>query len=372
MSFLILFALLFIIATLGVFWFTGSVVAKTGINVKTKKARTIRLALSIAFLAVSFVWRLILIILLHLLIVYALVELIAKITKIAFKNINFANKFPVLKTIYRFSVIPFLITAIILGYGFYNMNNVVRTDYTVESNKLKNNYKVVLITDTHYNTIQNPAVLKEKVGEINAINPDVVLLGGDMVEEGTSKAAMEELFNTLGKIKTKYGIYYVYGNHDRQLYSSAANYTSDQLNGAITKNGIKILRDESVKINDDLVLIGREDRGYRKNDYNRLSAEKLLKNVGNEFALVLDHQPNGFSEATKAGADLQLSGHTHAGQIFPLGTVAELFGVMMRYGEYDEGNGKLIVSSGFTGWGFPLRTESSSEYVVVNLKSDKN
>ncbi len=94
----------------------------------------------------------------------------------------------------------------------------------------------------------------------------------------------------------------------------------------------------------------------------------MLKDIDrSRFIIVADHQPVGAEENAAAGVDLELSGHTHAGQIFPIGYFTEVSGGM-NYGEYQEGDCRVIVSSGTTGWGFPIRTQGKCEYVVVHLR----
>ena len=121
------------------------------------------------------------------------------------------------------------------------------------------------VSYTHL-TIQSPDILKNKIEEINALNPDVIVLGGDIVEEGTSKASMQEVFRVLGGLKSTYGTYYVYGNHDRQLYadvtSHSRKYTEQELVQAIETNSITILCDDWVPVGDELILAGREDASY--------------------------------------------------------------------------------------------------------------
>ncbi|MGN0252392.1 MAG: metallophosphoesterase [Oliverpabstia sp.] len=228
-------------------------------------------------------------------------------------------------------------------------------------------YKIVLITDTHYGTIQNTDVLKNKIDEINAQNPDIALLGGDIVEEGMSKEAMEEAFQVLGRIQAKYGVYYVYGNHDRQPYTRNKSYTDEELANAIQSNGITILEDSFVEINHDLILAGRGDAAWR-NTSGRATVEEILQGADREkYIIVADHQPIEAEENDMQGVDMELSGHTHAGQIWPVGLLSEMIGIL-NYGEYQTGNCNVIVSSGFTGWGYPVRTEEHCEYVVVNIK----
>lgn len=94
----------------------------------------------------------------------------------------------------------------------------------------------------------------------------------------------------------------------------------------------------------------------------------MLKDIDrSQFIIVADYQPVGAEENAAAGVDLELSGHTHAGQIFPIGYFTEVSGGM-NYGEYQEGDCRVIVSSGIAGWGFPIRTQGKCEYVVVHLR----
>lgn len=261
-----------------------------------------------------------------------------------------------------------MVTAVFLVYGSWNMNHVVRTEYNVATDKNIGNYKILLITDTHYDTIQDTKVLKEKVNEMNAEAPDIVILGGDIVEEDTSKEAMQEVFQILGGLENTYGIYYVYGNHDRQPYTEQRSYTDEELENAILENQITILEDSYEVINDELILAGRADAAWG-NSSNRASVEEILADVDREkYIIMADHQPIEAEENNAQGVDLELSGHTHAGQLWPVGVLSELTGVL-NYGEYQEENCKVIVSSGFTGWGYPIRTEEHCEYVLINVTS---
>ena len=85
------------------------------------------------------------------------------------------------------------------------------------------------------------------------------------------------------------------------------------------------------------------------------------------YVVLLDHQPVQSEENARQGVDLQLSGHTHAGQLIPIGYINALTGAL-NYGEYERGGCKVIVSSGMAGWGFPFRTQEKCEYVVIHLK----
>jgi predicted MPP superfamily phosphohydrolase len=274
----------------------------------------------------------------------------------------------ILRIACRSGILTVGIVSLVVFIGCMNMVQITKTEYIVLSEKLSTDYRVVLITDTHYDTIQKPEAIKDMVKEISVLQPDFVVLGGDIVEENTSKEAMEEAFRVLSTIKNRFGIYYVYGNHDRQPYTEKRTYTDDELNKAIEASGITILKDRHITVNQELVLVGRDDAAWG-NQSMRASSENVLKgSKRNLFTIILDHQPVDIEENAKLGVDLQLSGHTHAGQIFPIGFLNSLSGTL-NYGEYKQGNMKVIVSSGAAGWGFPIRTQGKCEYVVVNLES---
>ena len=331
------------------------------------KISAVVLAVFIA-LACRNMWSVRTVIILHLLAFALLFDVIALFTKVICHNRQPGKLYRFGRRLYGCGLLPIAAAALLLIYGFFNMNHVLKTEYLLETEKNLGNYKVVLITDTHYGTIQDTEVLKNKIEEINMQNPDIVVLGGDIVEEGTSKEQMQEVFQVLGGITNHYGIYYVYGNHDRQPYTQNRSFTNEELEHAITENGIVILEDDYVEIRDDLVIAGRGDAAWG-NVSGRASTEEILDGIDREKYIILaDHQPVEAEENSEQGVDLKISGHTHAGQVWPVGILSELAGIL-NYGEYQEGACKVIVSSGFTGWGYPIRTEEHCEYVVVNIES---
>ncbi|MDE7297756.1 MAG: metallophosphoesterase [Lachnospiraceae bacterium] len=268
------------------------------------------------------------------------------------------------RILYRSGALALLGSALLLGYGAYNMRHIVSTEYKISTQKPIGSYHIILITDTHYDTIQDTSLLKEKAEEISGLHPDIVILGGDIVEEGTSKESMQEVFRVLGGIKSTYGTYYVYGNHDLQPYSGTKQYSREELEAAARAGGVRILRDESVEFGGELILAGRDDAAWEGNSGRASSAEILSGADRGKYIILVDHQPRDFEGNEVAGVDLMLSGHTHAGQVWPAGTILELLG-NYNYGLYRQGSSTLIVSSGFTGWGYPLRTQANCEYVQI-------
>ena len=297
---------------------------------------------------------------------------ILQIPNLLIKNIGRNIKSKVIRAwnfIHAIQIIPLVLTVIILIVGYANIHNVIKTEYTVYTDKpiSDGGYRIALVADVHYGISLDYDALVEKCNEISENDPDILVLCGDIVDDHATMKEMQEVFFALSTVKTKYGIYYVYGNHDRQLYSNSPAYTEKELENVITDCGIKILRDEVDYINDDFVIVGREDRGYNRAE--RAEISDILSQIDPEtFVLTLDHQPNEYVENSDAGTDLILSGHTHAGQLWPLNYFMDIIKFNdANYGLYTYGDMSAIVTSGFAGWGFKVKTAAPSEYVIIDI-----
>ncbi len=276
------------------------------------------------------------------------------------------------KILHYSRILPIIACVAVLIYGFVNMGIIVKTDYSFSDQKVTktDGYKIALITDAHYDTVQDTEVFRAAIDEISALDPDIVILAGDIVDESTSKEKMQECFAVIGNIDARYGTYFVYGNHDRQAYMGIwdRTYTDQELTSAIEDAGITILTDEVSIINNDLMLIGRQDPSNVEGE--RTTVEDIVAgyDLKDYYTIVLDHQPekSEFSKNAELKIDLQLSGHTHGGQIFPVGLFLSMIGTP-NYGQYQVEDFTAIVSSGITGWGYPFRTESICEYVIISV-----
>ena len=130
------------------------------------------------------------------------------------------------------------------------------------------------------------------------------------------------------------------------------------------------MEDETALIGEELCVAGRRDRtDARRDEMERKSSEELLADVSEQrFCILTDHQPREMEENEQAGYDLMLSGHTHAGQMWPVGLITTLFDKdTFNYGRKTIGDMELIVSSGIGGWGYAFRTGKHSEIVVVHV-----
>lgn len=273
--------------------------------------------------------------------------------------------------LYCSGLIPVLCTAFILGYGYWNMHRVVRTDYHIGTHKdiREEGYRIAMISDLHYGLTMGAKELQAYAVEIEAARPDMVVLCGDIVDEGTTKGQMEEAMSILGTIESPLGTYFVHGNHDKTRYAGNPNFTAEELERAIREAGIHILADERVRVTQDFTVVGRDDRSFPRNG-RRKEVDELLEGARqDDFILLLDHQPCELPAVDKAGCDLMLSGHTHAGQIWPAGLISQGTGMVeLNYGYRRLDHLQAIVSSGIAGWGYPVRTSRHCEYVVVTVE----
>ena len=260
-----------------------------------------------------------------------------------------------------------LFTLAVSAYAVVNMQTIVPAYHTYSSKKLSNTYKVIFFSDLHYGSSQSEQTVRNALQKIKEEQPDYLLLGGDIVDEHTTKEEMNSIFRWIGELGVP--AYYIYGNHDRQdrgSYLGGKNYTEEELNDAITRSGITILYNDWTQAADDLVFLGMEDPSRPD---KRIKVKDLRPRPDNAFVLCLEHTPYQNDDIAEMNADLQLSGHTHAGQLFPLRWIYELIG-LNTYGEYMIDDTRLYVSPGITGWYLPLRNEVHCNYEVITLQPE--
>ena len=252
------------------------------------------------------------------------------------------------------SIITSFLSLIFLIYGIINMQVVTPKYISIESEKLNNEYKAVFISDMHIGSSQSLKTSKNTINKIKTINPDFVFLGGDIIDTLTKKDEISEVLNEFKDIDAKK--YYIDGNHDVE-----SKYYNE-LKQCLINNDITIVKDEFISLAPDLTLLGREDDSVKE----RTSIDELVNPYTDTFLIALDHQPSKFKDNCKAKVDLQLSGHTHAGQLFPLRMIYDT--KIYAYGEYKYNDSILNVSSGASGWLIPFRTEIGCQFEVINLK----
>ena len=310
------------------------------------------------------------IVIMHFIVFLALADLAVFIARKATQGHNIA--YPRwLKIAYRSGAAALAMTLLVCGYAKYNMYHVVRTAYDVTIDKpLSEDLTVAMIADLHYGLSLDARQLQAVADAMEKEKPDAVILCGDLVDESSTLEGMREAFSILGGIKSRYGVYYVYGNHDKSRYEDFAQYTNPQLVEAIEGSGITILYDQAVALRDDVILVGRADK--LDSNGTRKAVDDILGETDRTKAIIVaDHQPSDYGSLEKAGCDLVVSGHTHGGQTFPLGFLNDLIGFSeLNYGYQKQGGLNAIVTSGVAGWGYDMRTEHHSEYVVIHITGE--
>ena len=197
--------------------------------------------------------------------------------------------------------------------------------------------------------------------KLSKIDTDLFVIVGDFVDDDTSKTDMIKGCEALSLLKPKYGVYYVFGNHDRGYFNNR-EYTGDDLVNELKKNNVKVLVDEVIE-HDKFYIIGREDKRR-----NRKTIDELVDGLSNKYKIVLNHQPTDYDNE-KDKVDLVLSGHTHGGQLLPLGPIGRLSGNDSEYGLKKINNTNFIVTSGISDWSIHFKTGTKSEYVIINIKN---
>ena len=252
-------------------------------------------------------------------------------------------------------------------YGTLNAGFIREKGVTYTAEGLTQTHTFAFVSDIHAGSAQSGDTLRDLCRAINAAAPEFVILGGDVTDELTSREQMQETYQILSEIEAP--VYFIYGNHDRQPgahYTGGRSYQDGELTDAIEGAGIRILSDEYVKISEDLILLGREDISAD----SRRPWEDLRNPYEGEGALVVaDHQPYDKEQLRAEVSALQISGHTHAGQLFPLEFIYRIIG-LPTYGEFEEPGTTLFVSSGANDWMIPIRTERRCEWILVTLQPE--
>ena len=273
------------------------------------------------------------------------------------------------------------IVIIISFSGIYHAKHIKVTPYKITVDKSApdmDSLKIVLLADTHFGYNSGAVHAQEIVDKINEQNPDLVCIAGDIFDnEYDALDDPDQLVKIFRQLKSQYGVYAVYGNHDIDekilagftFGSGREKKVSDpRMDEFVKRAGMKLLRDESVCIDQSFYLYGRPDAEKVGRGISRRKTPKELVN-GMDLkkpVIVLDHEPRQLEELNQVGVDLDLCGHTHDGQLFPGNIIIHLFW-KNPYGYRKVGNAHQIVTSGVGLFGPNMRVGTKAEIVVVNV-----
>ena len=223
----------------------------------------------------------------HLLVVMLLFELL---------NLGL-KRFPIYRISFTTGILGIVVTALFLGYGYYNIKHVVATTYDLKSDKVED-LKILEIADLHMSTSLSVTELQKYCDEMSQLNADLVVLTGDIFDENTPLDDMVNASKALASINNQQGIYYVYGNHDNGSHAfSDSEFGPEDVRVTLEKNGIVVLEDAVVSL-DNINIIGRKDASFWGTN-PRLSTSQLLEmipeNKRGNYTIMLDHQPLNLS-----------------------------------------------------------------------------
>jgi predicted MPP superfamily phosphohydrolase len=263
-------------------------------------------------------------------------------------------------------VCVFGLVGIVLIAGHINslLPRVVTLDLSIarKASKLKQ-LNIVAVSDIHLGTIVGRSRIDHIVERINSLDPDLVLLPGDIVDEDLAPVIKQNLGEALSGIKSRLGVFAVTGNHEYiGGVEDACRY--------LVAHHITMLRDQSVLIADSVFLVGREDRSSNRfpGGHPRKELAELMRSVDRNYPVILmDHQPFGLEEAVAQNIDLQISGHTHDGQLWPVNYIVDRV-YELPWGYKKTGNTNFYVSDGVGTWGPPVRVGNRPEIVNIHVK----
>jgi len=261
-------------------------------------------------------------------------------------------------------IFGWITTLLITGLGYLNAR-YPRIHYqdVMINKKIEggNQLKIALVTDLHIGAIIGKKRVSELIDQINKLAPNLVIFAGDVVDHNPLFAKMENIGPEFSRLNPSLGVFAVAGNHEFIGHAEVSiNY--------LQEFGVQYIRDEIVNIQDKILIAGRDDRERKQHEgIARKPIEEILDGVNGNLPLILvDHQPVEYNQVENLGVDLMVSGHTHKGQLWPLGYITKLV-FENDYGLMVKGKTSFYTSSGYGSWGPPIRTGNRPELVVLNV-----
>lgn len=284
---------------------------------------------------------------------------------------------------YGLGILVFALSIFFTTYGAIHSRHIVRNEMDVHLTKgfgQEKPLKVALISDLHMGYSVGVKRIEDMVDKVNAENPDIIVIAGDIFDN--EYEALEDdrkLIEIFQRMKARLGVYGIYGNHDVKSLL-IGGFTVSPVKEAcrdprfdefMKEANVTMLEDESVLVDDSFYLVGRLD-GERAGDGtdNRATIKELMDQIDHfddtKPVIVLNHEPDDFDQAIQQKVDLMLSGHTHAGQFFPL-TISTPFKWENEWGIYEKEGFINVTSCGVGVYGPDLRSFTNSEYMILNV-----
>jgi len=262
-------------------------------------------------------------------------------------------------------ILVFFITISLISYGAWNARHPLTRNYEITIPKAAGSLEtlhVVMVSDIHLGNIINNRYLTKLVNRINQLEPDVLLLAGDMIDSKVDVLVNQNMIANFARLRPRYGTYAILGNHEYfdQKPEVAMQY--------LEQGKVHILRDQWTLVADSFYLVGRDDLSRKRyTGTSRLDLDTIMAGINHNLPiLLLDHQPHSLQDGVEQGADLQLSGHTHLGQLFPNNLLTKRI-YELDWGYLRKESLQIIVSCGIGTWGPPVRIGNHPEIVNITI-----
>jgi predicted MPP superfamily phosphohydrolase len=267
--------------------------------------------------------------------------------------------------LYGQGLVIIILSIAVIALSLVHARQIVLLNYTIDLEKkfAVDSVRIMLVTDLHLGTATNETTLAMIKKTVQEQQPDYLVLGGDIFDESTSDPLLEAAYRTFSELAKELDIIYILGNHE--YIRNGEEVIVENMKRA----GVEVLLDDVMFMKEGFYFVGRTDK-YQSmmSSDKRASLSQIAKEVDFTYPVILlDHQPVELKEAKELGYDVVLSGHTHAGQFFPMSFFAGFLNERL-YGLDKEDNFYTIVSSGTGVWGMAIRNASNSEIVILDIK----
>jgi len=259
----------------------------------------------------------------------------------------------------------FCATLCLIIYGTWNARHPVTRNYEItipKTNPTLETLQVVMVSDIHLGNIITNQHLTKFINRINQLEPDIVLLAGDVIDSKVDVLINQHMIANFGRLRPKLGTYAILGNHE--YFDQKPDVVIEYLK----QGNVQVLRDNWLLIADSFYLVGRDDLSkQRYTGTSRQDLAAVMTGINHALPIILlDHQPHSLQDGVEQGADLQLSGHTHLGQLFPNNLFTKNL-YELDWGYLRKEGLQVLVSCGIGTWGPPIRIGSQPEILNITI-----
>ncbi len=336
------------------------------------KSRKVKILVSFLIVAVIFLIAMIRFpfifgVFIYISMLFVIFDILRLILKKLIKNTDVKDK---ISKAYMGGLWVVILGIVLTTVGYFNAKNFRVVEYDVSVNKeMDKELNVVFMTDMHMGTSIDDEALTKIVDKVNALDADMVILGGDIFDERTPEDLLYDSIEIMAGFRSTYGTYYVFGNHD-DGYHGKENQRVKEITEAFQASGIKVLVDEAELIDDSFYVIGRSDSGTQsRGGLDTATVEELYKGLDKSLPIItVNHKPVDIQEEADNGADLFLAGHTHNGQLWPYNIAVKYFSSNeLNKGQKEYGDLTAITSVGVGTWLIPVKTTGPSEICFIKI-----